>query len=30
VFVQMRPHPSKVLGDLGIAVHTQPDNISGW
>jgi hypothetical protein len=29
VFVQMRPHASKVLGDLGIGVHTQLDSISG-
>jgi hypothetical protein len=29
VFVQMRPHDSKVLGNLSIGVHTQPDNTSG-
>jgi len=30
VFVQMRPNASKVLGDLGIGVHTQLDSISRW
>jgi hypothetical protein len=25
VFVQMRPHASKVLGELGIGVHAQCD-----
>src|SRR5450759_4761021 len=29
VFVQMRPHASKVLGELGISVHAQRDNTSG-
>jgi hypothetical protein len=28
VFVQMRPHASKVLGELGIGVHAQRDNTS--
>ena len=30
VFVQMRPPASKVLGELGIGVHAQRDNTSGW
>jgi hypothetical protein len=30
VFVQMRPHASKVLGELGIGVHAHRDNTSGW
>ena len=29
VFVQMRPHASKVLCELGIGVHAQRDNTSG-
>jgi hypothetical protein len=29
VFVQMRPHASKVLGQLGIGAHTQRDSTSG-
>jgi hypothetical protein len=29
VFVQMRPHASKVLGELGISVHAQRNNTSG-
>jgi hypothetical protein len=28
VFVQMRPHASKVLGELGIGVHAQGNNTS--
>jgi len=28
VFVQMRPHTSKELGELGIGSHTQLDNTS--
>jgi alpha-L-fucosidase len=28
VFVQMWPHPRKVLGELGICVHTQRNNTS--
>jgi hypothetical protein len=30
MFVQMRPHASKVLDELGIDVHAQRDNTSGW
>src|SRR5450759_3836328 len=30
MFVQMRPHASKELGELGIGVHAQRDNTSGW
>jgi hypothetical protein len=30
VFVQMRPPASKVLCELGISVHAQRDNTSGW
>ena len=30
VFVQMRPHASKVLGELRIGVHAHRDNTSGW
>jgi hypothetical protein len=29
VFIQMRPHASKVLGKLGIGVHAQRNNTSG-
>jgi hypothetical protein len=29
MFVQMRPHASKVLGELGIGVHAQRNNTSG-
>jgi len=29
MFVQMRPHASKVLGELGIAIHAQCNNTSG-
>jgi len=30
MFVQMRPHASKVLSELGIGVHAQCDNTFGW
>jgi hypothetical protein len=30
MFVQMRPHASKVLGELGIGVHAQRNSTSGW
>jgi hypothetical protein len=29
VFVQMRPHASEVLGQLGIGAHAQPDSTPG-
>jgi hypothetical protein len=29
MFVQMRPHASKVLGELGIGIHAHRDNTSG-
>ena len=29
VFIQMRPHASKVLGELGIGIHAQRNNTSG-
>jgi hypothetical protein len=30
MFVQMRPHASNVLAELGIGVHAHRDNTSGW